>query len=274
VITASTAHNSANPLITNMGQQHAARTSPFLVITTSSPIPNDAHRPPLRPIEHTFKLLNMRSATADLTTRARIRDAAVVVFGQQGFSTGVRAVATAAGVSPGLVNHHFGSKEGLRAVCDDYVLDVIRTDKADFLTSPSASSMIAKLADIEQYAPLIAYILRSFQTGGTLAELLFEHMVTNAELYLAEGVAAGTLRPSRDPAARARYAAIQGLGGLLLYFQLHTNGENVDYAKALREYSDATTLPALELYTDGMLTDSSLLDGYLENRSTTAEQEM
>ena len=62
----------------------------------------------------------------DRTTRARIRDAAIAVFGEQGFSTGVRAVAAAAGVSPGLVNHHFGSKDGLRAECDAHVLEAIR----------------------------------------------------------------------------------------------------------------------------------------------------
>ncbi|WP_280443543.1 helix-turn-helix domain-containing protein, partial [Nocardia brasiliensis] len=41
-----------------------------------------------------------------------MRDAAIEGFGDQGFQVGVRAIAKAAGVSPGLVNHHFGSKDG------------------------------------------------------------------------------------------------------------------------------------------------------------------
>jgi AcrR family transcriptional regulator len=214
----------------------------------------------------------MRSDAADLTTRARIRDAAISVFGEQGFGTGVRAVATAAGVSPGLVNHHFGSKHGLREVCDAYVLDVIRTDKAEFLTSPSAAGMIAQLSEIDHYAPMVAYIIRSFQAGGQLAASLFEHLTDNAALYLEEGVVAGTLRPSLDPAARARYAALQGLGGILLFFQLKSDREGaIDYAKALREYSDATTFPALELYTHGMMTDSTLFDALVEQRSNEEE---
>ena len=61
----------------------------------------------------------MRSSD-DLTTSARIRDAAIAQFGAHGFNTGVRAIATAAGVSPGLVIHHFGSKDGLRKACDEY----------------------------------------------------------------------------------------------------------------------------------------------------------
>ncbi len=71
----------------------------------------------------------MRSSNAaasppseDLTTRARIRDAAVLRFGREGFGASVRTVAADAGVSPGLVIHHFGSKDGLRAACDEYVL--------------------------------------------------------------------------------------------------------------------------------------------------------
>ncbi len=65
-------------------------------------------------------MLFMRSATRnseDLTTRAKIRDAAIVRFGKFGFGrTTIRAIAEAARVSPALVIHHFGSKDGLREV--------------------------------------------------------------------------------------------------------------------------------------------------------------
>lgn len=230
-------------------------------------------------IEHVSRILNVRIAQdRDLSTRARIRDAAVTVFGEQGFSAGVRAIAAAAGVSPGLVNHHFGSKEGLRAECDAHVLEIVRIAKSEFLKSPRPAGMIQQLAEIEHYAPLIAYIVRSFQAGGALADSLFERMVANTEQYLADGVAAGTLRPSRDPAARARYVTLQNLGGMLLYFQLHGKRDGgIDYGRALHDYSDATTFPSLELYTEGMLTDSSLFDALVEQDSltdrTAADQE-
>src|SRR6516165_5347139 len=35
----------------------------------------------------------------------------------------IRDIAKAAGVSGGLVRHHFGSKDDLRAACDSYALD-------------------------------------------------------------------------------------------------------------------------------------------------------
>ena len=45
---------------------------------------------------------------------------------QGGKATTIRAVAEAAGVTPGLVSHHFGSKEGLRDACDAHVLEYLR----------------------------------------------------------------------------------------------------------------------------------------------------
>ena len=63
-------------------------------------------------------------AFEDLTGRARIRDVALRLFGDRGLdATTIRDIAAAAGVSGGLVRHHFGSKEGFRDSCDAYALD-------------------------------------------------------------------------------------------------------------------------------------------------------
>ncbi|MGW6375886.1 TetR family transcriptional regulator [Rhodococcus sp. NPDC055112] len=200
----------------------------------------------------------------DLTARARIRDTAIRVFGEQGFATGVRAIATAAGVSPGLVNHHFGSKDGLRAECDAHVLEIIREQKAQAMSTPGPAGAIAALSELEQYAPVVAYMVRSFQAGGRLAESLFEHMVADTEEYLAIGVRSGKLRASRDPKARARYLTLNNVGALLLYLQIRADREGtLDYATAIRDLSDEITLPALEMYAEGIFTDSALLDAFL-----------
>ncbi|WP_137722817.1 TetR/AcrR family transcriptional regulator [Prescottella subtropica] len=200
---------------------------------------------------------------ADLTTRARIRDAAIRVFGHQGFAAGIRAVAADAGVSPGLVNHHFGSKQGLRAVCDDHVLGIITAEKRDILTAPGPGPMLASLAEIDRYAPLVAYLVRSFQAGGELAATLLEHMVVAVETYLDAAVTEGRIRPSRDPAARARYLTMNSLGSTLLYLQMHSDPDGtVDFAAVLRTMTDAIMFPALEVFTEGLFTDSTLLDAY------------
>src|SRR5919198_2987703 len=64
------------------------------------------------------------AAFEDLTARARIRDAALRLFADGGTDGAtIRDIAKAAGVSPGLVRHHFGSKEALREACDTYALE-------------------------------------------------------------------------------------------------------------------------------------------------------
>lgn len=204
----------------------------------------------------------------DRTTRARIRDAAIAVFGEQGFSTGVRAVAAAAGVSPGLVNHHFGSKDALREECDAHVLEAIRVAKTESLTRPSATGLLQQLAEVEEYAPLVAYLVRSYQAGGSLARSMFEHLVATTEQYLADAVAAGTLRPSRDPAARARYLAMQNMGGTLLFLQMRGEHEDpVDWGRALRDLTDEIMFPALELFTEGLFIDTTFFDTVLQQRA-------
>src|SRR5690625_7672507 len=67
-----------------------------------------------------------KRANPDLTAPARIRTAAISLFGRHGYAdTSARAVAGEAGVSPGLVIHHSGSKEQLQQACDEYVSRVL-----------------------------------------------------------------------------------------------------------------------------------------------------
>ncbi|BBX95552.1 TetR/AcrR family transcriptional regulator [Mycobacterium lacus] len=201
----------------------------------------------------------MRSA--DLTATARIRDAAIEQFGQHGFGVGLRTIAEAAGVSAALVIHHFGSKDGLRRACDDFVAEEIRSSKSEALRSNDPATWFAQLAEIESYAPLMAYLVRSMQSGGDLAKMLWHKMIDNAEEYIDEGVRAGTIKPSRDPHARARYLAITGGGGFLLYLQMHQTP--TDLRAVLRDYSREMVLPALEVYSEGLLTDHTMYDAFL-----------
>lgn len=201
----------------------------------------------------------MRSA--DLTAAARIRDAAIEQFGEHGFGVGLRAIAEAAGVSAALVIHHFGSKKGLRKACEDYIAETIRGTKSEALRSNDPATWFAQMAEIEEYAPLMAYLVRSMQTGGELANMLWRRMIDNAEVYMEEGVRAGTIKPSRDPRARARYLAITGGGGFLLYIQMHKTP--TDLRTVLRDYARDMILPALEVYTEGLMTDRTMYDAFL-----------
>jgi AcrR family transcriptional regulator len=209
-------------------------------------------------------LLNVRSVPADprdLTARARIRDAAVEAVARRGSGFTVREVAAAAGVSPGLVLHHFGSKDGLRAACDAHVLAEIRRAKTQTLVRPRPGELLAQLAVMDGYATVAGYLVQSMQSGGDLAVRFLDQMVADAESWLQEAVDAGAVRPSRDPAARARHLVHQGLGALLVHLRTRPAGE--DLGAALRAYGEQFTLPALEIYTEGLLTDPRLLQEYL-----------
>ncbi|MGE2717691.1 TetR family transcriptional regulator [Mycolicibacterium litorale] len=206
----------------------------------------------------------MRSADDDRTTVARIRDAAIEQFGQHGFRVGVRTIAEAAGVSPALVIHHFGSKDGLRKACDDHITDQVLASKSESITSNDPATWFAQMAEIESYAPMMAYLVRSLQAGGDLAKTLWRQMIDNVEQYLDEGVRAGTVKPSHDPKARARFLGMIGGGGFLLYLQLHE--DPTDLRRVLRDYSHDMVLPALEVYTNGLMTDSTMYDAFLRHQ--------
>lgn len=206
----------------------------------------------------------MRSAADDRTAIARIRDAAIDEWGRHGFGVPLRRIAESAGVSAGLVIHHFGSKEGLRTACDEHIAEEIRSGKSASLQTTDPADWFAQMAEIDSYAPMMAYLVRSMQSGSDLAKMLWRRMIENAEQYMQEGVASGLLKPSRDPAARAKFLALAGGGGFLLYLQLHENP--TDLRQVLRDYGEDMVLPALELYTQGLMADSTMYDAFLAQR--------
>ncbi len=203
-------------------------------------------------------------ADADLTARARIRDAAINRFAVDGFGASVRAIASDVGVSAGLVMHHFGSKDKLRAECDAYLLATVRRLKRENVADAAADqSFFHKFAAAEQNATLVGYVLRSMQDGSPLAREFIGHMVDDAVDYTQEGVTAGVIVPSRDEAARARYLTLSSLGALLLEVTLNPPSDPGDLVGIVRGYFSKSYLPMMELFTEGFLTSRRMLDDYL-----------
>src|ERR1700758_3794856 len=97
-------------------------------------------------------MLYMCSVPDDRTARAVIRDEALRLFAVRGpDGVTVRQIAAAARVSPGLVLHHFGSKDGLRQAVDDHVLGLfdrmlgeMTGEHAVDLSDPEASGSVAE----------------------------------------------------------------------------------------------------------------------------------
>ncbi|GAA3757333.1 AcrR family transcriptional regulator [Spinactinospora alkalitolerans] len=121
----------------------------------------------------------------DLTARARIRDAALAQFAEHGFkSATMKGVAQAAGYSTGLVQHHFGSKEGLRRACDAHVaeslgdLDTYGVDDGKITDPDFMSDLYAK-------SPLIIrYVARAMVEDSPAAASLFDSGAAAAERFL------------------------------------------------------------------------------------------
>jgi AcrR family transcriptional regulator len=136
-------------------------------------------------------------AFEDLTARARIRDAAIKLFAEKGMDgTTVRDITQAAGVSPGLLRHHFGSKEGLREVCDEYILERSMGIKEEILID----GKLANPGFMPSVQPTVMlayrYITRALLDGSPAAAKLFDHMVGIAELWI-DKVAPGITQDRR-----------------------------------------------------------------------------
>lgn len=123
--------------------------------------------------------------TDDLTARARIRDAALRLFAEKGVGGATfRGVAADAGVSVGLVQHHFGSKDELRAACDEHVLAALRRQTAAAIEQGPLGDA-GYIAEAYAVAPLLqGYLVRTLVDGSPAAAALFDEIVRLTEEYL------------------------------------------------------------------------------------------
>lgn len=121
----------------------------------------------------------------DLTMRAWIRDTAMRMFADRGYAgTSMRAVAAAVGVSIGLVQHHFGTKEGLRDACDDVAIGRM-LDEARDATERTAPFAMPEHARIDPV--MLAYLGRALIDGSPTAAKLFDAGSEMAESWLRAG---------------------------------------------------------------------------------------
>ncbi|MGH3278278.1 MAG: TetR/AcrR family transcriptional regulator [Trebonia sp.] len=168
----------------------------------------------------------MRSARDDLTARAVIRDEALRLFAARGVDVvTVRQIATAAGVSPGLVMHHFGSKEGLREAVDEHVVatfeamlgELSRDGDASLREPAAAGSLAAAItAHLPPGSPAPAYLRRLLLDGGPAGRRLFRRIYEVSKQAVAVMASAGLLSPGADPDVRAAFLMTNDLAVILL----------------------------------------------------------
>ena len=144
----------------------------------------------------------MRSASA----RDSIVQSALLLFGERGIdATSLREVAKAASVSPALVVHHFGGKEGLVAAVDEAAL-------REFGAAYSSSEPAEGADLLRQRAEQTARVMRECpEVCAYLGRALVEGTPGSARLFrlMIEGGLTPRLTrsPRRAPCARTPIAS-------------------------------------------------------------------
>jgi AcrR family transcriptional regulator len=157
-------------------------------------------------------------AFEDLTARARIRDAAIRLFAERGIDGAtVRDIAREAGVSPGLLRHHFGSKEALREACDVYALDSLVKIKEELVFDGKAASPGFLPSMHPTVVLLHKYITRGLLDGSPAAAALFDDMVAVTEQWIHK------MAPDVTEDHRAYAAVLAGMQAGLMAMHEHVS---------------------------------------------------
>jgi AcrR family transcriptional regulator len=157
----------------------------------------------------------------DLTPAARIRNAALDLFAERGVArTTIREVAAHAGVSPGLVQHHFGTKARLADAVNEFVLAVAADTARDLPDSGDTSERFAefgnRMAAIARDQPsALLYAARSVSDADEAGLALFAGMVEIGRQQLLQLEAAGQIEPGVDLDWVAVHLTVFNLGSLL-----------------------------------------------------------
>ena len=151
----------------------------------------------------------------------RIRNAALKSSATYGTSTtSLRAVAAAAGVSVGLVQHHFGTKAGLVKAVDDHVLGLVIAAIAPPLAEPPADS-IAEMGSrvtriVAEQPDIVDYLGRALIYGSPLGTTIFDTLAGLGMARWNKRNERGETRPEVDLTWAALNALVLPLGTLIL----------------------------------------------------------
>ena len=167
----------------------------------------------------------MRVSELDLTAVARIRNAALEGFARDGVAaTSIRDVAKAAGVSPGLVQHHFKTKGDLERAVNEYVV-ALATEAYEGFEEASASANTEELlqtmgeritAFVREHPSVLLYVIRSAAAGEQAGLNMFDAFLALIDSQVRRLAEEGTLRPEVDRLWLGLHVVIFNLGAVLL----------------------------------------------------------
>jgi len=151
----------------------------------------------------------------------RIRDAALKSFATKGAAaTSLRSVAADAGVSLGLVQHHFATKAGLIKAVDDYVLSVV----IDVVARPATPHPRDSIADMGsrvttlllEHPDVVDYFGRALIDGSELGVTIWDTLAAFGMARWNARKENGEARPDIDVTWAALNSLVLALGTLIV----------------------------------------------------------
>ena len=197
----------------------------------------------------------------DRTARARIRDAVVLCFARDGFSTPLRVIAQEAGVSVPLITHHYHTKDALREVCDEWILERFLELKLMAIHQPD--SVKNTLSDSRSASILTVYMVRSFLDATNSVRPFFDKYLEQVRRVVDTASQAGMVTPSSDEEERLRIIATQNLGSLLVEFVLNPPADPATFVDQV--YTSRNLAAFLELYSQPFFNPSPAMETYMES---------
>lgn len=158
---------------------------------------------------------------ATVTNSDRIRHAALANFAMHGTAaTSLRAVAASAGVSLGMVQHHFATKSCLIKAVDDYVMALLIGQLSAPIPDPPADSITdigTRVSGIvAQHPDVAAYVSRAMVDGSPLGASLFDALMEVGMARWELRAERGETRPDVDLTWATINALVLAIGAISL----------------------------------------------------------
>lgn len=179
-----------------------------------------------------------RAGVEDLTAKARIRNAALDLYAEHGEDrTSMRAIAAAAGVTVGLVAHHFGNRDGVRDAVEQLVVDHFRVAIRQVPVRGTAQEISAgrnvAVAQMLRRNPVVVnYLRRGLLDPGQRSQLL-QRMTDLARGEMAELDIAGIVSGGHSDSRQVVEIMVRQLGRLFLQPMLDAMWTHLEGADAL-----------------------------------------
>ncbi len=167
-------------------------------------------------------MVNPRATNDDLTAKARIRNAALDLYARSGEDRiSLRAVAAEAGVTLGLVQHHFKTKAGLREAVDQLVVDYFENALRDIPEIDDHPASVAVRDEavrrmLEENPTVVNYVRRALLEPSGQRIHLIDALVELTRREVSAQRNTGVASPQRRLSAQIVSVLARQMGELLL----------------------------------------------------------